>query len=79
MDSLLDILSRKNFDEPPEVTAIKRYVQNTFQEDVSVKVRDADIIITASSASLANTLRLQTLKISRLINTNKRLIFRTGK
>jgi hypothetical protein len=79
MDSLLDILSRKNFDEPPEVTAIKRYVQTTFQENVSVKVRDADIIITASSASLANTLRLQTLKISRLINTNKRLIFRTGK
>ena len=54
MDSLSSILGGKDFDEPPEISSIKKYVQDEFQTEVGVQVRDKEIVITAPSASLAN-------------------------
>lgn len=79
MDSLHDILSRKDFDEPPESLAIKDYVRKQFDETVAVQVREHDIIIATPSAALAATLRLQILTLQELVGTKKRLIFRIGK
>lgn len=83
MDSLNDILGRKDFDEPAESLAIKKYVQDRYDEAVAVTVRENEIIIAAPSAALANTLRMQVLTINRAINNtgkfNKRLVFRIGK
>lgn len=78
MDSLDNILKRKNFDEPPEIEAIKRYVQDEFKTSVGVLVRDKDIVIQVPSAALANTLRLRTLDIRQRCKTTKRLTFRIG-
>ena len=78
MDSLHSILSDKDFDEPPEMSSIKKYVQDEFQTDVSVLVRDKDIVIGASSAALANTLRLRSPEIKRRCQIDKRLTFRIG-
>jgi phosphoribosylpyrophosphate synthetase len=78
MDSLDNILKHKNFDEPPEVAAIKKYVQDEFNMTVGVLVRDKDIVIQASSAALANTLRLRTTEIKQRCRTTKRLTFRIG-
>jgi hypothetical protein len=79
MDSLNDILSRKDFDEPAEARAIKQYVQDKFQEPVAVTVREREIIIAAPGAALANTLRLRTVELQDLLQTDKRLVFRIGK
>ncbi|HET7060412.1 MAG TPA: hypothetical protein VFH99_03830 [Candidatus Saccharimonadales bacterium] len=76
MDSLDSILKRKDFDEPPEMAAIKKYVQDEFQTVVGVQVRDKDIIIQVPSAALANTLRLRSPDIKRRCQTTKRLTFR---
>jgi phosphoribosylpyrophosphate synthetase len=76
MDSLDSILKRKDFDEPPEMAAIKKYVQDEFKTDVGVQVRDKDIIISVSSSALANTLRLRAPDIKRRCQIDKRLIFR---
>ena len=78
MDSLNSILSNKDFDEPPEISSIKKYVQDEFQTDVSVMVREKDIIIGVSNAALANTLRLRSPEIKRRCQLDKRLIFRIG-
>lgn len=78
MDSLSDILGRKDFDEPPEAAAIKRYVQAEFQATVGVQVRERDIVILVPSAALANTLRLRGPAIRRLCQTDKRLTYRIG-
>lgn len=79
MDSLFDILGTKDFSEPPEVAAIKRYVQDELHEEVAVTVRERDIQIAARSAALANTLRLRSLDIRRHCNLgDKRLSFRVG-
>jgi hypothetical protein len=79
MDSLNDILSRKDFDEPSESLAIKQYVREQFDEAVAVTVRERDIIIAAPSAALANTLRMRILAIQKLVGTQRRLVFRIGK
>ncbi len=78
MDSLNNILSLKDFDEPPEVQGIKKYVQEAFQTKVSVMVREKDIIISVPSASLANTLRLRAPEMKRRCQVDKRLVFRIG-
>lgn len=78
MDSLFSILSDKNFEEPPEIASIKKYVQDEFKSTVGVQVRDKDIIITAPTAALAGTLRMRGPDIKRRCQLDKRLIFRIG-
>ncbi len=78
MDSLGSILGHKDFDEPPEVQAIKKYVQDEFKSEVSVMVRERDIVIGVSSAALANSLRLRSPDIKRRCQLTKRLTFRIG-
>ncbi len=79
MDSLFDILRHKDYDLPPEVTAIKRYVRDTFDgAEVEVLVRDKEIVIAGRSAALIGSLRLHGPKLKLAANTDKRLIFRVG-
>lgn len=78
MDSLGSILGDKDFDEPPEMSSIKKYVQDEFKVAVSVLVRDNDIVIGVPNAALANTLRLRGPDIKRRCQTDKRLTFRIG-
>ena len=76
MDSLFDILGKKDFDEPPEMASIKKYVREKFQQAVGVQVRDRDIVIIVPNAALANTLRLCGPDIKRTCRIDKRLTFR---
>lgn len=78
MDSLSSILSGKDFDEPPEMNSIKKYVLDEFQSPVSVQVRDNDIVVSVPSAALANMLRLRSPEIKRRCQLDKKLIFRIG-
>jgi hypothetical protein len=78
MDSLSSILGKKDFDEPPEMASIKKYVQDEFKLAVGVQVRERDIVVTVSSAALANTLRLRGPEIKRRCQIDKRLTFRIG-
>ncbi|MGH7486834.1 MAG: hypothetical protein ACREMY_14720 [bacterium] len=79
MDSLSDILRDKDYDEPPEMASIRKYVQDEFKTDVSVLVRDKDIVIQVPSAALANTLRLRGPEIKRRCQLTKRLTFRISR
>lgn len=78
MDSLHSILSNKDFDEPPEISSIKKYVQDEFHIAVTVQVREKDIVIGVPSAALAGTLRLRGPDIKRRCQLDKRLTFRIG-
>ena len=76
MDSLFSILGNKNFDEPPESASIKKFVHAEYQGAVEVLVRSKDIVVTAQSAALINTLRLRSPEIKRRCQLTKRLVFR---
>lgn len=78
MDSLQSILAGRQREEPPEIAAIKQYVHEHCGATVSVALKQNAIIITAKSAALAGTLRMQTTQIARAAGTNKKLFFRIG-
>ena len=78
MSSIGDILAKKGFDEPKEIKIIKKYVRDNFQSDVIITIQPKQIVIAASSAALAGTLRLHSYELAQLCQTNKRLIFRVG-
>lgn len=75
MDSIFSVLSNKNFDEPPEMASIKKYVMDEFKVEVGVMIRDKDIVIRVPSASLASSLRLRGPEIKRRCQLDKRLTF----
>lgn len=76
--SLFDILSNKDWDVPPEVQSIKRYIKEHFKTEVRVGIQDTAILITAPNAALAGTLRLHSRVIQKAAATDKRLIIRIG-
>jgi len=78
MDSLFNILKKKDFDEPPEISSIKKYVKDEFDVEVGVQVRDKDIIIIVPSSALAGTLRMRGPEIKRRCQLDKRLTFQIG-
>ena len=75
-NSLFDILKDKNFDEPSESIAIKKYVFDHFKEHVAVTVRERDIIVECPSAALAGTLRMHQIQMKQAASTQKRLVLR---
>lgn len=78
MDSLTSILFEKNFEVPPEISAIKAYVKRHFQTDVSVKVGPHAIIVTAGSAALIGSLRMHIRQLQACAGTDKKVILRVG-
>lgn len=79
MDSLLNILSSKDFKEPEEMTKIKAYVKREYGATVGVMVRERDVLIIVPNSALANTLRLRGPEIKQELNIDKRLTYRIGK
>lgn len=75
-NSLADVLANKNFDEPPEMAAIKTFVRAMFNEDCEVLVREHEVIVLVRSAAFANALRLKVTELRSAAHTNKRIAFR---
>lgn len=78
MQSLQDILGKKDFDTPPEVEIIKTFVRKQFAMDVSVMVQTYSITITTPSAGLAGSLRPLLHKLKKELETDKKLFIRIG-
>ncbi|MBL8122331.1 hypothetical protein JNM87_06315 [Candidatus Saccharibacteria bacterium] len=76
MDGIADILSRKDFDVPPEVQAIKEYVRRYYNQEVQVTADKRSYIVSARSAALIGTLRINAPAIQKAAQTDKKLIFR---
>jgi len=76
MDSLQNLLADKNFDEPGEIGAIKRYVRATYQTEVGVELHERGITVLVRSAALASRLRYDISKLQVAAGTDKRISFR---
>jgi len=79
MDNLGNILSRRDFDMPPEVRAIKAYVRRYYEADVRVTMQAHTIVVSARSSALIGSLRLNLPKLEAAAATDKRIILRIGK
>lgn len=78
MDGLGDILQRKDFDEPPEMRAIKEYVRRHYDAEVHITMQPHSIIVAARSAGLIGSLRMNIPKLQEAASTDKRIMFRIG-
>lgn len=78
MDDLGDILRRRDFDEPPEIRAIKEYVRRYYDAEVKVTVQPHAIVVAARSAALIGSLRLNLPKLQEAAHTEKRIMLRIG-
>ena len=78
MDDLSEILRRKNFDEPSEVRAIKEYVRRYYDKEVRVTMQQHAIVVSARSAALIGSLRLNLPKLQTASGTDKRILLRVG-
>lgn len=76
MDSLQDLLGRYEPKEPDEITALKEYIQNTYNAQPLVGLHGETLVITVGSASLANALRLRQTTLQKVAKTEKKIIFR---
>jgi hypothetical protein len=76
MDSLFDLLQNKDFDQPPEIAAIKDYVRKRFKAEVGVALREQTIIIEAKSAALVTRLRYDLPNLQEETGITKRISFR---
>ena len=78
-DNIRDILSNRNFDEPAEVKAIKEYVRRFYDNaEVRVTVQPHALLVSARSAGLIGSLRMNLPKLQAAAATEKRIIFRIG-
>ena len=78
-DSLFSILDAKNFDEPPEIRAIKEYVRRYYDgAEVKVTMQPHAIVVAARSAALIGSLRLNLPKLQAAALTDKRILLRIG-
>lgn len=78
MDSLENILSRYSAPEQPELIALKKYVDEHYHVEVGTAISGDSIVVTVPGAALANTLRLQAIKIKAACQIEQRLLFRIG-
>ena len=78
MDSLGSLLGGQKFVEPPEVEAIKEYVQKKYDSAVKVQVTEKQIMIIVASAALAGTLRTELHTLQEQLKTDKKLALRIG-
>jgi hypothetical protein len=76
MDSIKDVLTRKDFEQPDEIQQIKDFVKAKFDEDPAVKVTKNSIIISVSNASLAGALRMHLHHLAKELRTEKKLLLR---
>jgi len=78
MDSIIDILGSRDFDEPAELSSIKKLIEDEYSIKPTVAKRGDSIVITLPSASMASALRLRGPEIKRRCQIDKKLIFRIG-
>ncbi|OGL30726.1 hypothetical protein A3F37_03855 [Candidatus Saccharibacteria bacterium RIFCSPHIGHO2_12_FULL_41_12] len=75
-DSLNYLLGNKKYQEPEEISQIKKFVFEKFAETPHVEINKNSIIITVDSGALATSLRYKILELQSIVKTDKKLIIR---
>lgn len=79
MDSLQDILGKKKFAAPDEMSAIKDYISRRYQSGCKVKIERNTIIVSVPSSTLAATIYLERQNLIEQCRLKQRLVVRTGR
>jgi hypothetical protein len=78
MDSLQDILGKRDFKPPDEFTAVREYILRRYNSKSYVKIQRDAIIITVRSSALAATLQMDRQRLIDACHLEKKLVIRAG-
>ena len=79
MDSLQDIMGKKNFTPPDEISAIKDYIKRRYDSPSWVKIDKTAIVVSVPSSTLAATIYLERQALIEKCRLKQRLVVRTGR
>ena len=79
MDSLQDILGKKNFRPPDEIAVVKEYIERRYKSPSRVRVERDAVIVRVPSSALAATLQLEQNILINSCQLTKKLIIRNGR
>lgn len=79
MDSLKDILGKKDFTPPDEIASVKEFIMRRYKSPSRVRVERDVIIVRVPSSALAATLQLEQRRLIEACQLTKKLIIRNGR
>jgi hypothetical protein len=79
MDSLQEILGKRDFTPPDEMAAIREYISRRYKANSYVRIQRDAIIVSVRGSALASTLRLEQNRLIEECNIKKRLVIRIGR
>jgi hypothetical protein len=79
VDSLQDIMGKKNFKAPDEIARVKEFISRRYKSPSRVRIERDVIIVQVPSSALAATLHLEQRTMIEACQLKKRLIVRTGR
>lgn len=79
MDSLQEIMGRKNFTPPDEMEAIKSYIKRRYNSTCRIKLERNTIVLHLPSSALAATVQMESQQLVEKCRLTKRLFIRYGK
>lgn len=79
MDTISELLGGHLFNEPPEIKLIKKFIQDKFEEDCSVKISTHKILIYVPNSALAGALNENLQSLKSQLNTSKVINIIIGK
>ncbi len=78
MDSLQEILGKRNFRPPDEIAAVKEFILRRYKSKSQVRVERDVLIVRVPSSALAATLHLEQRRMIEACRIKKKLIIRYG-
>lgn len=79
MDSLQEILGKKDFTPPDEIVAVKEFITRRYGSPSTVRMERDVIIVRVPSSALAATLQLEQRTLIYKCKITKKLIIRYGR
>jgi hypothetical protein len=79
MDSLQEILGKRDFTPPDEMAAVKEYITRRYKSTSTVRVERDVLIVRVPSSALAATLQLEQNRMIEACRITRRLIIRYGR
>jgi hypothetical protein len=78
MDSLQEILGKRDFTPPDEIAAVKEFITRRYNSPSRVRVERDVLIVKVPSSALAATLQMEQRALIEKCRITKRLIIRYG-
>jgi hypothetical protein len=79
MDSLQEILSKKDFRPPDEIAAVKEFISRRYNSPSRVRIERDVLIVRVPSSALAATLHMEQRRMIEACKITKKLIIRYGR